>query len=193
MLRSNLLFPFTVVWITAPSPCVFSFIWFTGILPSTPALLMPPHRLMVWWLSAFLMKVSPREPRSSATIIPLPIRPQARVKYSRRCRRLSAFEMSPTSESAGEQAGLRYMFALLDFPSVKEKDISGRDEMGRCWWWANCFIFQLIFHFSSNLSISQSQGVYQFNISSGKKYEEDFCPIKKVHLIFNKEEDSNLL
>ena len=31
-----------------------------------------------------LMKVSPREPRSSATIIPLPIRPQARVKYSRR-------------------------------------------------------------------------------------------------------------
>lgn len=53
LLRSNLHFTFTVVWVTAQSRCVFSFIWFTGILPSTPALLMPPHRLMVWRLLVF--------------------------------------------------------------------------------------------------------------------------------------------
>lgn len=55
----------------------------------------------------------------------------------------------------------------------------------------NFFIFQLIFHFSSKLSTSQSQEFINL-IFIRKKYEEDFCLIKKVELIFNME-DSNLL
>lgn len=55
----------------------------------------------------------------------------------------------------------------------------------------NFFIFQLIFHFSSKLSTSRSQEFINL-IFIRKKYEEDFCLIKKVELIFNME-DSNLL
>lgn len=55
----------------------------------------------------------------------------------------------------------------------------------------NVFIFQLTFHFSSKLSTSQSQEFINL-IFIRKKYEEDFCLIKKVELIFNME-DSNLL
>lgn len=55
----------------------------------------------------------------------------------------------------------------------------------------NFFIFQLIFHFSSKLSTSWSQEFINL-IFIRKKYEEDFCPVKKVELIFNME-DSNLL
>lgn len=55
----------------------------------------------------------------------------------------------------------------------------------------NFFIFQLIFHFSSKLSTSRSQEFINL-IFIRKKYEEDFCPVKKVELIFNME-DSNLL
>lgn len=138
---------------------------------------MPPHRLMVWWLSAFWWRWVLESLGALLQLFPYQSDHKLGWNTADGCWRLSAFEMSPsTSESAGEQAGLRYMFALLDFPSWREKDISGRDEMGRCWWWANCFIFQLIFHFSSKLSTSQSQEFINLIFHQEKNMKRTFVP-----------------
>lgn len=66
--------------------------------------------------------------------------------------------MSPsTSESSGEQAGSGIVFALLDFPCEERKTFQAEMKWEGVDGGLIVLFFQPIFHFSSNLSISQSQ------------------------------------